>query len=119
VAFLTCIATLETSSRKHRKRISTFPGTIEVLTNKPICALENAYREHTAQKMDQSRLVLWTDGSASGGRKNDKYRGFAVAWRRTTEQASWSGWEVAGYQGMFAPEQVKIQQRVLAQPAWD
>ncbi|KAF1965521.1 hypothetical protein BU23DRAFT_22763 [Bimuria novae-zelandiae CBS 107.79] len=75
-----------------------FPGFIEKLLEKPLDALRKAYEEHRAEKVDPSRLVLWTDGSASGSRQYNESRGFAVAWRRSTERG-WGAWEAAGYQG--------------------
>ena len=63
-------------------------------------AIKNAYREHTAEMLDPNRLVLWTDGSASGSHRREGKRGFAVTWRRTTGMRIWGHWEAAGFQGM-------------------
>jgi hypothetical protein len=85
--------------QKHRRTL-TFPGTVEILQDSPITAVKNAYREHTDEKLDTSRLVLWTDGSATGSRYSEGRRGFAVTWRRSTA-TGWGLWEAIGFQGAF------------------
>lgn len=87
------------SSQKQR-RTMTFPGAFEILSNVPMTAIENAYKEHTAERLDTSRIVFWTDGSAAGGRRSDRRRGFAVTWRRSTGNG-WGRWEAIGFQGML------------------
>jgi hypothetical protein len=86
------------SVKQKHWRTLTFPGTIEILLGSPITAVKNAYKEHTAEKLDTSRLVLWTDGSATGSRYSERRRGFAVTWRRSTT-AGWGLWEAIGFQG--------------------
>lgn len=79
---------------RQRRSTFAFPGTVETLLQAPVTAVENAYREHTAEKLDVSRIVFWTDGS---GQKRS--RGFAVTWRRSTA-LGWGRWEAIGFQGM-------------------
>ena len=86
------------SSKKDRPRHARFPGRIEVLTEQPMIALRNAYSEHTAVVPNPSRLVFWTDGSAGDSRRKQT-RGFAVTWRRATNEGTWGVWEAAGFQG--------------------
>ncbi|KAL1607713.1 hypothetical protein SLS60_002649 [Paraconiothyrium brasiliense] len=90
---------MSTSSKKNHLRTIAFPGSVEMLLDSPITAVRNAYNEHTSDKLDTARLVLWTDGSAGGGMYGQS-RGFAVTWRRSTA-TGWGRWEAAGYQGMF------------------
>jgi len=80
---------------KKGRKMSAFPGTVEILTAGN--AVKQAYAEHTDGQQDVTRLVLWTDGSA-GCRKNLN-RGFAVAWRRTAS-TGWGRWECAGYKAI-------------------
>ncbi|KAF2447583.1 hypothetical protein P171DRAFT_227832 [Karstenula rhodostoma CBS 690.94] len=84
------------SKNTHRQTLA-FPGTVEVLLATPMTAVENAYKEHTADKLDTSRLVLWTDGSAAGSHYSERTRGFAVTWRRSTA-TGWGRWEAIGFQ---------------------
>ncbi|KAL5415340.1 hypothetical protein PMIN04_008598 [Paraphaeosphaeria minitans] len=85
-------------TKRSLRRIVTFPGTIELILNAPITAVKNAYREHTAEKLDTSRVVFWTDGSAATrGHFSKRTRGFAVAWRRSTS-TGWGRWEAMGFQ---------------------
>lgn len=69
-----------------------FPGVIEILP--PVRAVKQAYEEHTPARQDTTRLVLWTDGSAS-----HRHRGFAVVWRLSTA-TGWGDWEAVGYKAI-------------------
>ncbi|KAL5393283.1 hypothetical protein DPSP01_000108 [Paraphaeosphaeria sporulosa] len=84
-------------TKRNLRRIVTFPGTVEMMLNAPITAVKNAYREHTAEELDTSRVVFWTDGSAAGSRHSGRPRGFAVTWRRSTA-TGWGRWEAMGFQ---------------------